>query len=756
MSSVPASSDSRQDSKSSIEAVRRLSTVLVSLSIVLILIPVSNVTGAQAQCGSPPACFGQSATVYVAGGIVCGGPDNLLPYSGTLNGTSSTDVMVGTDGVDTIVAAGSNDFICGLGGNDGIDAGAGDDSVDAGEGDDTIVGGGNTDLILGGRGNDNIDGGSGIDTLCGQNDDDTIFGGGSSDDIDGSIGTDDLHGDVGTDTCLGGEMLTDCEVTTGTIPACGTPLATITPTATATSALTLTPTLTGTLTPTQTVTFTIANTPTNTITPTRTNTPTRTPGPCNVPPPNNPCIPGGGSRYTDCAVEWLARPVPLLKSGTPVPNVRNGIQKNQLYCYDGDARCDYDGVKDNNSCTFHAALCINNHDPRFPLCGPAVLQIFEVKKPKPDSPQDAADAANLTTLEDQFGPLPGFGLTVVEKDTVVYAGTANSSPDFCSSDLNFVVPCTMTATGRIRKGKKKIHYKETDVNSNTDSDSLRLECRPSTCGNGQIENNHEQCDDSNRNNGDGCNQACQIEASPPTPTPSSTSPPIATATTTPTRTPSLTPTVTPPPGDTNTPAATPTITDTPVSTSTPTITDTPTITPTAAETATATITATPGSAVCGNGDIEDGETCDDGNTMTGDACPPDCVIVSCAPAGTMTLVDVRIQTSQPLASITVLLEYPDGTVQIPGSGNQPQVLARVLNRPSGFIPSFNDLNYALLGTLSSGSFTLANGQRIFTVNFDRCSGAPLVIAADFNCIVDEAVNSSLQQVPGVTCSVTVP
>src|SRR6185503_10024177 len=148
----------------------RTGRLLTAITPVLTLLVLG--TQAQAQCGSPPTCFGQPATIYVSAGIICGGPNNLQPYVGTLSGTSSEDIMVATEGADTMVGSGSNDLMCGLGGNDHIDAGAGDDQVDAGDGDDVVVAGANADFVLGGRGNDNINGGSGADTLCGQNDDD--------------------------------------------------------------------------------------------------------------------------------------------------------------------------------------------------------------------------------------------------------------------------------------------------------------------------------------------------------------------------------------------------------------------------------------------------------------------------------------------------------------------------------------------------------------------------------------------------------
>jgi len=240
----------------------------------------------------------------------------------------------------------------------------------------------------------------------------------------------------------------------------------------------------------------------------------------------------------------------------------------------------------------------------------------------------------------------------------------------------------------------------------------------------------------------------------PAPTDTSTPQPTATA---------------PPPTDTSTPVPTdtplpPTVTATPQPTDTPPSTDTatpmPTDTPEATFTATAaepTATATQGTAVCGNNQVEPGETCDDGNTMTGDACPPTCIINNCGSAGSTTPVNVHVQTPQNLRSIQLLLDYPDGTVFITGTGSDANVQMRVTNRPVGFTPTIVDLNYALFAALSSGSFQLTNNQRIFVVNFDRCAGAPLVTPANFTCTVQEAINTSSADITNnVTCSVVVP
>jgi len=144
---------------------------------------------------------------------------------------------------------------------------------------------------------------------------------------------------------------------------------------------------------------------------------------------------------------------------------------------------------------------------------------------------------------------------------------------------------------------------------------MRIQCFPSTCGNGIVEVDHETCDDSNRVNGDGCDQGCQLEPPPSTPTPTlaatniptatrtstSTGTPIPTdtATTTPTITKTFTgtqtstPTYTFTPTNTSTKTPTPTWTSTYTKTRTSTSTRTPTKTPTITKTPTETRTITP-------------------------------------------------------------------------------------------------------------------------------------------------------------------
>src|SRR5262249_7800711 len=201
------------------------------------------------------------------------------------------------------------------------------------------------------------------------------------------------------------------------------------PTDTPTQTVTNTPTNTPTITKTPTSTRTSTPTTTPTRTPTVTLTPTGTQGPCMGPIPNNPCIPGGGSKTTDCNLEWLAAPVKLNGKGMP---------KNKIVCYEGDPRCDNDSILTNKSCTFYPIMCLNNSDnSRLPTCFASGISSFEVKKPKLGTGNDAI----VTALEDEAGS-GGFGVTVVRKKTPLPTPGAatNNRADTCSAPINIVVP----------------------------------------------------------------------------------------------------------------------------------------------------------------------------------------------------------------------------------------------------------------------------------------------------------------------------
>lgn len=291
------------------------------------------------------------------------------------------------------------------------------------------------------------------------------------------------------------------------------------------------------------------------------------------------CVPGGGSKGSDCIFEWLVPLAPELDG--------KGLPKRKLVCHEGDPRCDSDPDISNHSCSFAVRFCINDVDPRLPACTPSDVAAFAVYKPYPDRLRDAADVANLAALE--TGIHQDLGITVLRGRTPFISGSPNSLTNACTNPIDIAVPLRVRRSGRERRGRKVIRLKVATSEGDRDTDSVRLQCEPSTCGDGVLDE-HEECDDGNRENGDGCGQGCTIEPTP-TVTPTATVTPTVTDTLPPTATPTVTPTATWTP--TATPTATATPTPSPTETATPVPTATPTLTPTFTWTPTATLTSTP-------------------------------------------------------------------------------------------------------------------------------------------------------------------
>ncbi|MGH7786618.1 MAG: hypothetical protein ACRERC_07110 [Candidatus Binatia bacterium] len=161
--------------------------------------------------------------------------------------------------------------------------------------------------------------------------------------------------------------------------------------------------------------------------------------------------------------------------------------------------------------------------------------------------------------------------------------------------------------------------------------------------------------------------------------------------------------------------------------------------------------------LCGNGQIDAGESCDDGNTTgdTGvggaDICPSDCTIAACAVSGTGTAT-VTIASPVALIDGLVLLTYNDTDLRIPGTGVQAPVLAAFTSGVFALNP--RDLDYAARVQLSDPSFTGVPPGVAFTVTYEQC-GAPAT-AADFGCMVVSATDAAFAAVPAASCSVSVP
>jgi len=165
---------------------------------------------------------------------------------------------------------------------------------------------------------------------------------------------------------------------------------------------------------------------------------------------------------------------------------------------------------------------------------------------------------------------------------------------------------------------------------------------------------------------------------------------------------------------------------------------------------------------CGNGIVDPGETCDDGNTVDGDACPANCVIQSCT-VNTSTHQGVSLHLTTPagvtVGGLTLLLDYPEGQVRIPkDSMGHPITMpgANVLDTP-------NDLDYELKDVLidSTGADGIpANGAGpMLQVTFDGCQGQPLPTSAtDYTCTITDASDENGNSIDFSTfgCMVTIP
>jgi hypothetical protein len=109
-------------------------------------------------------------------------------------------------------------------------------------------------------------------------------------------------------------------------------------------------------------------------------------------------IPGGGSRKTDCALEWA---VPLDASRLVVD--RRGLARKRQTCVDDDPSCDFDPSA--GTCRFRLFVCVGGGDARFG-CAPATVSSVEVVRPRPSDghPARAALVAALEGLGFPAGP----------------------------------------------------------------------------------------------------------------------------------------------------------------------------------------------------------------------------------------------------------------------------------------------------------------------------------------------------------------
>lgn len=158
--------------------------------------------------------------------------------------------------------------------------------------------------------------------------------------------------------------------------------------------------------------------------------------------------------------------------------------------------------------------------------------------------------------------------------------------------------------------------------------------------------------------------------------------------------------------------------------------------------------------------MQTGETCDDGNHSDNDACPADCRIDACTPV-TTTQRFVSVQFEPPLgaliAGMTVLVDYPEGKVDLPGNATTfPS--GTISGVPTGSQISVNDLNFSGKGhavrvTIAGQSGNAISPGQIIRFKFNDCQGATAPTADQFLCTVITASDPFLNRVSGVRCFV---
>jgi hypothetical protein len=105
--------------------------------------------------------------------------------------------------------------------------------------------------------------------------------------------------------------------------------------------------------------------------------------------------------------------------------------------------------------------------------------------------------------------------------------------------------------------------------------------------------------------------------------------------------------------------------------------------------------------------------------------------------------------------LTVLVDYPEAQVTIPGSGNVLSVRQSIINVQSGALSQPNDLDTALREQIAGTANPLTPGP-LFTINFFDCLEAMPPTPADFTCTVEVATDPLGLPDEGVTCTVSAP
>ena len=152
---------------------------------------------------------------------------------------------------------------------------------------------------------------------------------------------------------------------------------------------------------------------------------------------------GGGSRGSDCLLQWQFLPPDIARDG-PRP---------LAVCADNDPSCDADGVE--GQCTFLLSLCFNLRDPRLPDCRvDEPLVSYDLTWPPRSAPEGSIERVNVDNLRQA---LPAFPL---------------QGSNVCSVAFPFVVP---RGPGADRHGVGAIRF-AVETATRRDFDRVALMC----------------------------------------------------------------------------------------------------------------------------------------------------------------------------------------------------------------------------------------------------------------------------------------
>jgi cysteine-rich repeat protein len=170
---------------------------------------------------------------------------------------------------------------------------------------------------------------------------------------------------------------------------------------------------------------------------------------------------------------------------------------------------------------------------------------------------------------------------------------------------------------------------------------------------------------------------------------------------------------------------------------------------------------------CGNGTLNAGETCDDGNNLDNDTCPADCFIASCTPdTGSARVVTVAFDAPAGVnvAGLTLFLNYPEQKVFLPPAGPNVSLGSPSLVRlyPTSQVTLLAadlgtagvDSGYAVRALM--GSLNPVPHGPIFQLTFQDCLGAAVPLPGEFNCTVLSATDPGSNPLANVTCYATLP